>query len=74
MAIKFPNFDNSFSGASDIMDLSILAGEYFEAVLIGGTGLIKAFNGTWLEKPVKVWNGSAWVQKPVKKWTGSAWA
>lgn len=39
----------------------------------GGTGLIKVWNGAWVEKPVKVWNGASWVAKPLKVWNGSAW-
>lgn len=43
-------------------------------ILSNGTGgNIKAYNGSFVAKPIKVWNGSAWVVKPLKVWNGSAW-
>ncbi len=37
-------------------------------------GLIKVWDGSWVEKPIKYWSGSAWITKPLKFWNGSAWA
>lgn len=35
---------------------------------------VKVWSGSaWVTKPVKVWSGSAWVTKPAKVWNGSAW-
>ena len=42
-------------------------------VVATGGGRIKTYNGAFVAKPVKVWNGSAWVTKPVKVWNGTAW-
>jgi len=39
----------------------------------GSTGQIKVWSGSWLAKPLKVWNGSSWVVKPLKRWDGSSW-
>jgi len=42
-----------------------------EAVTISGRP--KVWDGTWVRKPVKVWDGAAWVIKPVKVWDGTQW-
>ena len=39
----------------------------------GTGGRVGVWLGSWQQKPVKVWTGSAWVEKPVKVWSGSAW-
>lgn len=42
------------------------------ALLLSG-GQIKVDLGSYVAKPVKVWNGVAWVEKPLKRWTGALW-
>jgi hypothetical protein len=29
--------------------------------------------GSWVKRPVKVWNGSSWVRRPVKVFNGATW-
>lgn len=37
------------------------------------TGQIKVWDGSWVAKPIKVWNGSSWEIKPLKFWNGASW-
>lgn len=50
-------------------------GEGVTDFLVGdGTGgNIKVYSGSFVAKPIKVWNGSAWATKPLKVWNGTAW-
>lgn len=78
MAVQQPQYDNNISGGSDTWDNGlageIITADYFDAAPPpSGSGNIKVWLGSWLAKPVKVWNGSSWVVKPVKFWNGSSW-
>jgi hypothetical protein len=44
----------------------------YTPLLVGGQ--IKVWDGSWVDKPIKVWTGSTWAEKPIKVWTGSEWA
>lgn len=38
-----------------------------------GSGLLKVWEGLWLSRAAKVWNGAGWVAKPIKVWDGAVW-
>jgi hypothetical protein len=39
----------------------------------GSGAYVWTSSGSWVKRPVKVWNGSSWVRRPVKVFDGSTW-
>lgn len=53
------------------LQVSALAVTAFQAAYAGRMRIRLA--GTWQQKPLKQWNGSAWVDVPVKLYDGTVW-
>jgi hypothetical protein len=39
----------------------------------GSGAYVRTSSGSWVKRPVKVWNGSSWVRRPVKVFDGTGW-
>lgn len=77
MADLWGQFDNGYSGGSDIWDNDlvgkILLDDYFEFVTPSGHIVRVWMGASWQDALVVVWNGTEWTPGVAKVWNGTDW-
>ena len=77
MADLWGQFDNAYSGGSDIWDDDlvgkILLDDYFEFVASSGHTVRVWMGASWQDALVLVWNGTDWTPGIAKVWNGTDW-